>query len=213
MSKWGGSNNVLRKCNRDSCSVAVGLWGILILGAWACVVLTEKRHPRKGGLTEMTSQAKCDSSPNPGSATGFTRTDLSANGSSGAVISAKSPVAHQRPTEGSPKESLGWAQITAGSTPSPVFVLSPKISYTSDQPNRSESLSPYKPNSTRTFRRKAPYQSRRSSRQLADAEAKKRLLELWHRGLAKSETRKIWATFSSQDKKKKAAGTARKKEP
>jgi len=51
---------------------------------------------------------------------------LSTNRSSGAVTSVKFPLADQRPTERSPRESLGWTQIAVGSTPSPVRVLSLK---------------------------------------------------------------------------------------
>jgi hypothetical protein len=65
----------------------------------------------------------------------------------------------------------------------------------------------YHPNSARTFSRKASYQSHRSARQLGDAEAKRRLLELRHRSLAKSETPK-----TRQAKRKKAVSNARKKE-
>jgi len=178
---------VLRKFNRDTRSVAVGLWGILVLVAWADVVLTQKRHPPKGGLTKITSQAKSDSSPTAGTATRFTRTELSANRSSGAVTSIDSPLPDQTPAEHSPKETVGWTQIAVGSTPSPVLVLSPEISPPSAEPNRSESLLPYKPNSVRTSRRRAPYGSHWSARQLEDAEAKRRLLALWHRSLAKSD--------------------------
>jgi hypothetical protein len=174
---------VLRKFNRDTHSVAVGLWGILVLAAWACVVLTQKRHPPKGDLTERTSPAQSESSSPAATAADLTRTDFSANRSSGAVAPAKSPLSDQKPTERFPKESLGWTQIAAGSTPSPVLLLSLKISHPSDQPNRSGS---YQSNSARKFRRKAPYQSHRSARKHVDTEAKKRLLELRRRSLAKN---------------------------
>ena len=61
-----------------------------------------------------------------------------------------------------------------GSTPSPVLVLSPEISPPSAQPNRSESLLPYQPNSVGTTRRNAPYRSLRSARLLGGAEPKRR---------------------------------------
>ena len=69
------------------------------------------------------------------------------------------------------------------------------------------------PTPARTFRRKASYQSHSSARRLGDAEAKRRLIELWHRSLAKSEAPKRWAIFSRQDKRKKASTGARKNEP
>ena len=69
------------------------------------------------------------------------------------------------------------------------------------------------PTPARTFRRKASYQSHSSARRLGDAEAKRRLIELWHRSLAKSEAPKRWAIFSRQAKRKKASTAARKNEP
>ena len=178
--------------NRDTRSVAVGLLGILVLGVWACIVLTQSRRPPKGSHTEIAGQDRSGSSPAAGSATGFPQTESSADRSSDAVTAVKSPLAEQGPTEPPPKESLGWRQIATGSTPSPVLTLSPEISHRSDRADQSESLLPYQPNSARTFRRKAPAKSPRSARQFADAEAKRRLLELWHRSLAKSQTTKSW---------------------
>ena len=147
----------------------VGLSGILFLAACACVILFQKHAHPKADLAEITSQAKSESSPTADVVTSFTRTELSANGSSGAVTSVKSPIDDR-------------TEIARGSTPSPVPVLMPESSHLSDRTNRRD-----QPNSVQAFRRKAPYRrNHRSARQLA--EAKKHLLELWHRSLAKSET-------------------------
>jgi hypothetical protein len=206
------TNETLREFNRDPRGFWVGLVGILLLGTWTCLVLIEKRHPPKGGFTAVSSQAKSDSSPTADTVTHSTTADLSANKSSGSVTSVKSPLDGPKPTERFSKQNLVWTEITGGSTPSPVLVLSPKIGPLSDQVNQRESLS-YQPNSVRTFRRKAPYQSHKSTGQLGVAEAKRRLLELWHRSLAKGEAPKSWAIFSRQNKSKKTVSTARKKEP
>ena len=182
-----GLINVLRNFNCDTRSVAVGLWGILLLAAWACLVLMQAHRPPKSGLTETISQAKSDSSPTAEAATFFTKKELNTNGSPSAATSLKSLPADPKPTEPSSKESFGWAEIAGGSTPSPVLVLSPESSPTSAQPNGIESLLPYQPNSVPTTRRKAPSRTHRSARQLGDAEAKRRLLELWHRSLTKAD--------------------------
>jgi hypothetical protein len=130
------TNETLRKFNRDTRAFCVGLLGILFLAAWACLALIQERHPPNGDVTEITSQAKSDSSPTADTTTLFTRTESSPNMSSGAVTSVKSPLADQRPTERSSKESLGWTEIAGGSTPSPVFVLSPESSQPSDRANQ-----------------------------------------------------------------------------
>ena len=206
------TNEIHKEPDRDPRGFCVGVVGILLIATWTCLVLIEKRHPPKGGFTAVSSQAKYDSSPTADTAAHATTADLSANKSSGALTSVKSPFGGPKPTEHSSKENLGWMEITGGSTPSPVLVLSPKIGPLSDQVNQGESLS-YQPNSVRTFRRKTPYQSHKSTGQLGAAEVKRRLLELWHRSLARSETPKSWAIFSRQNKSKKIDSAARKKEP
>ena len=175
------ANETPREFDRYTRGFFVGLSGILFLAACACVILFQKHAHPKSDLAEITSQGKSDSSPTADVVAPFTRTDLSANGSSGAVTSVKSPIYDQSPTDLPSKESLGRTEIARGSTASPVPVLSPESSHLSDRANRMD-----QPNSVRTFRRKAPYRNHRSASQLA--EAKRRLLELWHRSLAKSET-------------------------
>ena len=159
----------------------VGLSSILFLTTWACAILFQKHAHPKADLAEITSQAKSESSPTADVVTSFTRPELSANGSSGAVTSVKSPIDDQSPTDFSSKESLGRTEIARGSTPSRVPLLMPESSHLSDQVNRMD-----QPNSVRTFRRRARYRKHGLARQLANA--KRRLLELWHRSLAQNET-------------------------
>src|SRR5215813_2426267 len=97
------ADKVLRNFNDDTPSVAVGLWGILLLAAWACLVLMREHRPPKSGLTETISQAKSDSSPTAEAATFFTKRELNINRSPSAVTSVKSPPADPKPTEPSSK--------------------------------------------------------------------------------------------------------------
>src|SRR4029077_17646861 len=147
---------------------------------------------------------KSDPSPAAGTVIGFPKSESSTGRPSGAVTSIKSPLADQAPAERTPKEILGWTQIAADSTPSPVLALSPEISQSNNQLNQSESLLPHQPSFAQTIRRKASYRGQWSARQLRYAETKKRLLELWHRSLARSETHESWAMLSKQDKRRKA---------
>jgi hypothetical protein len=161
----------------------VGLSGILFLTTLVCAILFQKHSHPKPDLAEITSQAKSESSLSAYVVTPLTRTGLSQNGSSGVLTWVKSPVDDQSPTGFSSKESLVRTQIVQGSMPSPVAVLTPESSRLSDRVNpMGES------NSVRTFRRRTPYPNHRSAHQRTDAQAKRRLLELWHRSLAKSET-------------------------
>jgi hypothetical protein len=176
------TNETPREFDRYIRGFFVGLLGILFLTTWACVILFQKHAHPKTGLAEITSQAKPEPPSTADIVTSFTRTELSANRSSGAVTSVKSPIDGQSPSDFSSKESLGRTEIAQGSTPSPVPVLTPQSGQLSGQVNRMDQS-----NSVRKFRRRAPYPNHRSARQFADAEAKRRLLQLWRRSLAKSE--------------------------
>ena len=118
------ANDVLRKFDRNTCWVAAGLLGTLLLAALAFVVLLPERHAMTAVLSERAS-----------------------------------------PSEDSEAKAQNDAELAA------------------------------------------------SHRDALQAQQKRRLLELWHRSLAKSEVPKSWAIFSRQEKGKKAVSRARKKEP
>jgi len=177
--KTSGTPREFDRCIRG---FFVTLSGVLFLAACVCAILFQKHTHPKTDLAERTSLAKSAPSPTADVVTPLTKRELSQNGSSGVLTWVRSPVDDQSPTDFSQKESLGRTEIVQGSTPSPVVVLTPESSRL-DRVNRMDES-----NSVRTFRRKAPYPNHRSVRQLRDAQAKRRLLELWHRSLAKSET-------------------------
>ena len=160
------------------------------------------------GLFERASQNKSGPSPIADASTLLRTKDLSANISTGAVSSITLPLIDWRSSGSSSKESLGRTETSGGSTSPLVLVLSPEISHSGDWANRSEWSPADQPDSARAIRGKAFFQSYRSAGQLGDTEVKKRLFELWHRSLAKSEKPQRWAIFWKLDKRKKAASTA-----
>ena len=93
------ANEVLREFNRGTRWVAAGLLGILLLAAFAFVVLLPERHARTAVLSERASQAESVSSRNENAATGFRSTDLSANLSTRAVTPVTLPLVEQRSSE------------------------------------------------------------------------------------------------------------------
>jgi hypothetical protein len=165
-----GANEVLRKFNRHTRWVAAGLSGTLLFAALAFVVLLPERHTMTAVLSERASQAE------------DTEAKAQQAQKSGELVASQRDTlqAQLKDTEAKAQQAQNDAELAAGQR------HAPQVSY--------------QPNSARTFRRKASYQSHRSARQLGEAEAKRRLLELWHRSLAKSETPKSRAIFSKQDK-------------
>ena len=69
-----GTNEVLRKFNRDTRWVAAGLLCILLLAALVFVVLFPERHAATAGFSERASQLTSNSSPAENAATLFRNT-------------------------------------------------------------------------------------------------------------------------------------------
>jgi hypothetical protein len=81
-----GTNEVLRKFDRDTRWVAAGLLGILLLAALVFVGLFPERHTMRAGFSERASQAKSDSALVENRATLF-RNKLPESGSGEGPIS------------------------------------------------------------------------------------------------------------------------------
>jgi hypothetical protein len=202
-----GVNEALSRFNRDTRWVAAGLLVFLLLAALAFEVLVQERRPMTAGLFERASQNNSGSSRTADASTLLRSTDLSANISTSAVTSVALPLVDQRSSESSSRESHGRTGTAGGSTPPPVLVLSPEITQTGARTNKSEWSLAHQPDSAPSIRGKTLYKRHRSAGQLGYAEVKRRLLELWHRSLAKSEKSQFWPIFSKLDKRKKAAST------
>jgi hypothetical protein len=91
------ANDVLRKFNRDIRLVAAGVFGVLLLTAWAFVIFVPERADEATFLRSI---------------------HLSTNGSSGAVTSA-TLLADQRSTASYSKENPGRMEVPGTSIPSP----------------------------------------------------------------------------------------------
>jgi hypothetical protein len=102
-------------------------------------------------------------------------------------------------------------QSAHATTPAPVLGLpgeGPSIATA----NVSSWSPPQPKQSAHATRGKAPYRMGKSSGSLRDIDVKKRLIELWHQSLARTEKEKArrWAMFSKLETKKEASFTVRK---
>jgi hypothetical protein len=157
----------------------VGLSGILFLTALACVFLFQKHAHAKAGFVEIAGLTKSESSMSEDVVTPHTRTGMIQNGSWDVLTSTKSRVHNQNLNDFSAKDSFERTETVEESTPSPTLSSTPERRRVSHRVNRMNQS-----NSVRTFKRKAPYPNHRSVRQLTDAQIRRRLLQLWHRGEA-----------------------------
>jgi len=171
--------------------------------------LIPEPHRAIPGLQGQASQAKSAPSLTADAAELFKLVDANAKRSASQVTSGTLTHRNQGSIESSSKESHARTETAAGSTPAPILVLpepSPSIA-TANVSN----WSPAQPKeSAQAIRGKAPYRRGKSSAGLGDVEVKKRLIELWHQSLVRTEKPRSWAKFSKLDRRKKAAFTARK---
>ena len=200
-------NDVLRRFNRDTASLVVCLLGGLLLAAFAFAVLIPDPGQRMTRLQKRANQPESALSPVPSAAELVKVVDSNVKRSANQVPLETLPHVDQGPTESPSKESHAQAEGVAGSTPSPILVL-PEPSPSIGRANASTQQK----DSAQAFGGKAPYRRSKSSGALRYVDIKKRLIELWHQSLARTEKEKVrsWAMFSKSETKKKAAFTVRK---
>jgi hypothetical protein len=113
-------------------------------------------------------------------------------------------------TENSQQEIPSSQTEPAASTP--VLALSPEINRNDAQTNPDPGILARRQDSARAIGPKDRTVSNRSSVASRYVSVKRRLIELWHQSLAKSEKARSWTAFSNltSGAKKKAAYTAEK---
>jgi hypothetical protein len=182
-----GTNAVLRRFNRDTTRVVVWLLGVVFFAAFAFAVLIPEPHP-----AVATDTAKL-----------LKIVDSSAKISLSQVTSGTLTQVDQVSAESSLKERpapVEVAEKTTAALSAPVVVTgcSPDI----DRVNQKEIR--------RAVSGKVPYRRGKSPGKLSDAEVKKRLIELWHQSLTRTQKPRSWAAYSQWARRKKVAFTARK---
>jgi hypothetical protein len=203
-------NDVLRRFNRDTASLVFWLLGGLIFAALVFAVLIPEPHSRMTGLQGRASQA--ESAPSlTADAAELKVVDSNVKRSANQVPLGTLTHVDQRSAENSFKESRAQTEAAAGSTPAPVLAL-PERRPSIATANVSSWSPPQPKQSAHAIRGKAPYRRGKSSDALRDIDVKKRLIQLWHQSLARTEKEKArsWAMFSKSETKKKAAFTVRK---
>jgi hypothetical protein len=203
-------NDVVRRFNRDTASLVVWLLAGLIFAALVFAVLIPEPHSRMTGLQGRASQA--ESAPSlPADAAKLKVVDSNVKRSANQVPLGTLTHVDQRSAENSFKESRAQTEAAAGSTPAPVLAL-PERRPSIATANVSSWSPPQPKQSAHAIRGKAPYRRGKSSDALRDIDVKKRLIQLWHQSLARTEKEKArsWAMFSKLETKKKAAFTVRK---
>ena len=181
------TGDVIKGYNRDTAWLATGVLGAVVLAALMLAV--EERQPKA-------TQAERDLLPNANSATVESVVAKSSHSNGKMTTESGSSVDHAF-TETPPQEIPSLQMEPAASTPISAPAFTP-------QKNR---------HATRQDSTQAPAPKTRNVRNgssVASRYVKRRLIELWHQSLAKSEKSRSWTTFSnlSRGASKKAAYTA-----
>jgi hypothetical protein len=200
------TNDVIRRFNRGADWLAALVLGAVVSAALMLAVLDQDRHPKAVDLNAKAVQAGGDLLLNANSDTLFK--DVGSNGkeSTGEITSGKGSVDHVF-TE-TPLEIPSSPTEPAASTP--VLALTPEINRNDAQANPDPGPLADRQDSARVIGPKFRNARNRSSVASGSVDVKRRLIELWHQSLAKSEKSRSWTAFSNLNKgvRKKAAYTA-----
>jgi hypothetical protein len=160
------TGDVIKGYNRDTAWLATGVLGAVVLAALMLAV--EERQPKA-------TQAERDLLPNANSATVESVVAKSSN-VNGEMTPRAGSGADPEFTEAPVQENPSSQRESAASTPSAVLALTPEMNRNAHRQDSGRVRGP----KTRNGRN-------RSSAAFRSVDVKKRLIELWHQSLAKSE--------------------------
>jgi hypothetical protein len=196
------ASETIRRFNRDTMWLAMGVLSILVGAAFVLGVLVEDCKPRADDLTVV----------NASSSNAFAVRGLNGKSSDDKTTLGQASSVDQARTEISLKEKSSAQMEAAASTSTPVLGSVPEISHIKGRVN-TLSWMPLTRQTARVIGRKMRNVNR-SSLRFGTADVKRRLVELWHKSLSQSEKSMGWTAFSNLNKgsRKKAAYTAAKRD-
>jgi hypothetical protein len=176
------TSDVIRGFNRDTAWLATGVLGAVVFAA--LVLAVQEYHPTKVNPTEEAVKAGSGRLPNAnvvtlGSVVAKSSNDKMASGEGNGVDHAFN--------KASPEDDPFSHIERAGSAPTPVFAFAPEINRDDTQGNSGSGTLVHRQDSARAIEPKARNVSNRSSAASRYVGVKRRLIELWHQSLAKSE--------------------------
>ena len=191
------TSDVIRRFNRDTVWLATGVLGTVI---FAALVLAVQERQRKA------TEAERDLLLNANPATVASVVAKTSNADGKMTPGPGSSVDHAF-TETPPQEIPSSQTEPAASTP--VLALTPE-NRNDAQANPDAGPLADRQDSARAIGPKARNARNRSSVASRSVDVKRRLIELWHQSLAKSEKSRSWTAFSNLNRgvRKKAAYTA-----
>ena len=205
---YPGTNDVLRRFNRDTEFLAAGLSSAVFCAALLfAVLMPESRNDVRNDLREA-SRAKFDLVVNAEAAGSFRIAPIKANKSESLEVA---PNNDQKFDEISAKEDLPDTKIFAESTPFSATVLGPDISRNAASLNQSKLTLRQRQGPASVIREKIARERSRSSDYPRTLDVKKQLIALWRKSLHQNEQPQSWTISSNLNRRKKAAFITRTK--
>jgi hypothetical protein len=199
---YPGTNDVLRRFNRDTEFLAAGLLSAVFCAALLfAVLMPESRNDVRNDLREA-NRAKSDLVVNAEATGSFRIAPLKANKSESLEVAANND---QKFAEISAKEDLPDTKTSAESTPFPAVVSGPEISRNAASLNQSKLSLKHRQDPASVIREKIARERSRWSGYPRTLDVKKRLIALWHKSLLQTEQPRSWPIFLNLNRKKKAA--------
>jgi hypothetical protein len=200
------TSDIIRGFNRDTARLATGVLGAVLFAA--VVLAVQENHLTMLNSTKEAVKAARDPLLNANAATVESvvfksSNDKMASGEGSGVDHAFNKASPQ----GDPSSQIELA----GTAPTPALAFAPEINRDDTQANsNSGTLAHRQDDFVRTKGPKARKEKSRASLRFGTVEVKRRLIELWHQSLAKSEKSRNWTAFSNLNSgiKKKTAYTA-----
>ena len=199
------TSDVIRGFNRDTAWLATGVLGAVVFAA--LVLAAQEYHPTKANPTEEAVQAGSGRLPN---ANVVTLGSFVAKSSNDKMASGEGNDFDHAFNKTSPQENSSLQTEAPASTPTPVLAFTSEIKRQDAQSNAGSWTPAHRQDSGRVIGPKVLRASSRSSVRPRIVDVKRRLIELWHQSLAKSEKSRNWTAFSNLNRgeRKKAAYTA-----
>jgi hypothetical protein len=200
------TSDIIRGFNRDTARLATGVLGAVALAALMLAV--QEHQPTKASPTKETVQAGSDLLLNANLITGGS---VVAKSSNDKMASGEGSGVEHAFNKTSPQDGPSSQIEPAGMAPTPVLAFAPEINRDDTRTNfGSVPLAHWQDDSARTRGPKARKEKNKASLRFGTVEVQRRLIELWHQSLVKSEKSRNWMAFSKLNSglKKKAAYTA-----
>jgi hypothetical protein len=192
-----GTSDVIRRFNRETDWLAALMVGALVSAALILAVLVQDYHPNALDPIEEAVQAGGDLLLNANSAMVFKDVGLKGKKYTGEITSGQASSADHPPTEISSKENPSSSMEAAASVPTPVLAITSELNHINAQTNRSASSPVIWQDSAPVIRPKIHIVRNRSFVAFRYGDVKRRLIELWHQSLARSEKSRTWTGFSN----------------